>query len=70
MSASPKDQLREVICPVDWLMKLTVSGAFPVTGGAGFVVKLATGGGKVCVTVTVCVWKSVPPGPVTVSVTV
>src|ERR1044071_3683808 len=63
---SPKAHERELIVPVDVVVKCTGSGGRPEVGSA---VNPATGGGGVTVIMpgTVCV--SEPPGPVTVRLT-
>src|SRR5436309_1313101 len=64
---SPKSQFHETGSPVDVSVKFTTSGAMPSTGLA---VKLACNGGGGAVTVIVARLLLLPPGPVTVSVTV
>ena len=62
---SLKDQVHDVIVPVEVLVNATVSGAIPIDGVA---VKEATGGAVV--TTIALVADDEPPGPFTVRVAV
>ena len=62
---SLKDQVHDVIVPVEVLVNDTVSGAIPIDGVA---VKEATGGADVTTIALVAVDE--PPGPLTVRVAV
>ncbi len=69
VTPSPKSHSQLVIVPLDTSLKLTVKGTVPLTGEA---VKSAIGGVMISVTVMKLgrVKVSLPPGPLTVRLTV
>ena len=64
---SPKSQVRDVTLPVEVSVKATVRGAGPAMGLA---LKAATGAGTTVIYAVFVSVSALPPGPVTVRVTV